>query len=82
LFWSAHVFHTKFYFQFLPTTPLFSHCTACSTAVLSAFAANKFDMFIKAANNPKYLEDLAGISTLLNDSKIDEVIECGDDDDF
>jgi hypothetical protein len=76
------MFFTPNFIFSLPTTPLFSHCTACSTAVLSAFAANKFDMFIKAANNPKYLEDLAGISTLLNDSKIDEVIECGDDDDF
>jgi hypothetical protein len=72
----------KNFFQFLPTTPLFSHCTACSSNVLSAFALDKFGLFIKAANSAKFLEDLAGLSNLLSDDIIDDVIECSDSDDF
>ena len=37
-------------------------------------------MFLKAANNAKFLEDLSGITDLLADTKIDDIIECGDDD--
>jgi len=69
-------------FQFLPTTPLFSHCTACSDAVLSSFASEKFGMFLKAANDSKFIENLVGLTNLLADAKIDDIIECDDSDDF
>jgi hypothetical protein len=38
-------------------------------------------MFLSAANEAKYLENLSGIASLLSDTKIDDIIECGDDED-
>ena len=48
---------------------------------MSAFASEKFSMFLKAANSAKYLEDLSGITGLLSDTKLDDVIACEDDED-
>lgn len=39
-------------------------------------------MFSNAANDSKFLENLAGISQLMDDVQIDNIIECDDDDDF
>jgi len=39
-------------------------------------------MFLKTANDSKYLETLAGIKELMDVVDLDNIIACGDDDDF
>ena len=70
--------------QFYPTTELFSNCTACSPSVLEAFKQDPFGLLTQAMNSPNYLEDLTGLTKLLNAANLDdvEVDFSGSDDDF
>ena len=63
-----------------PTTQRFSNCTACSQKVLEEFAQKGFQLLLATSDNPKYLEDLTGLSNLMSDMNFDDVIVCSDDD--
>ena len=65
-----------------PTTQRFSNCTACSQKVLEEFAQKGFELLLQTSENPKYLEDLTGLSNLMSDMNFDDVIVCSDEDDF
>ena len=65
-----------------PTTQRFSNCTACSQKVLEEFAQKGFQLLFQTSENPKYLEDLTGLSNLMSDMNFDDVIVCSDEDDF
>ena len=66
-----------------PTTQRFSNCTACSQKVLEEFAHKGFQLLLQTSDNPKYLEDLTGLSNLMSDMNFDDVIVCSDsEDDF
>ena len=65
--------------QFLPTTQSFDHCTACSSKILQAFAEKGFDFVKEVCNSSggsdsNYLENLAGLSNLMSDINMDDVM--------
>ncbi len=64
--------------QFLPTTSLFSNCSACSPNVIKAFQEGGAEFMIQACNEPKYLEELSGLLSLLSDAALEDVVS--DDD--
>lgn len=65
---------------FLPTGPAFSQCTACSSKVIQIYKEQGFELVKKVGENPKYLEDLTGLTDLLNDTSImDSIIDLADD---
>lgn len=68
------------YSQFLPTTPSFPQCTACSDVVLKALEKEKMEFLKNVCNESNYLEDLTGLANLMNEANLDEVIEFDDDD--
>jgi ubiquitin-like modifier-activating enzyme ATG7 len=73
---SIHSFH-----QFAPTTALFSHCTGCSRRVLDSFEQEKFEFLRKVCNGgANYLEELTGLSKLMADTNVEDVLEFSDDD--
>lgn len=49
--------------------PAYDKCTGCSEAVIHEYETLKFDMLIKAFNEPKYLENLTGLSKLYEESR-------------
>jgi len=69
--------------QLTPTGPAFSQCTACSPKVLELFKKEKFEMIRKVGENPKYLEDITGLTDLMSDTDLMAgVIDLADDDTF
>ena len=65
--------------QFLPTAQSFDHCTACSSKILQAFAEKGFDFVTEVCNSSggsdsNYLENLAGLSNLMSDINMDDVM--------
>ena len=46
------------------TGQAFSQCTACSRCVVDAYTERGHDLVIDAINNPKFLEDLTGLTAL------------------
>merc|ERR1712142_1290736 len=56
--------------QITPTGPAFSQCTACSPKVLELFREEGFELIRKVGNNPKYLEDITGLTDLMNNSDL------------
>tara|TARA_Y100000590_G_scaffold387439_1_gene461026 strand:- start:970 stop:2772 length:1803 start_codon:yes stop_codon:yes gene_type:complete len=50
------------YKYYLPTSPPFKHCTACSSIIKQEFNKHKHNFIIKVCNNPGYLEDLSGLT--------------------
>jgi len=69
--------------QITPTGPAFSQCTACSPKVLELFKEDGFELIRKVGNNPKYLEDITGLTDLMNNSDLmNDVIDLPDDDTF
>jgi len=69
--------------QITPTGPAFSQCTACSPKVLELFKEEGFELIRKVGNNPKYLEDITGLTDLMNNSDLmNDVIDLPDDDTF
>ncbi|XP_055918197.1 ubiquitin-like modifier-activating enzyme ATG7 [Eupeodes corollae] len=66
------------YENILPATRKFSQCIACSEKIVGEFQANGIEFLLKAFETTKYLEDLTGISELMN---IDaNIIECDESD--
>lgn len=47
----------------------YDKCTACSDKVLNEYKQHGFDFLLKAFNDPKYLEDLTGLSQLHADTE-------------
>lgn len=45
-------------------------CTACSEIVVSEFQQNESDFILKAINHPTYLEDLTGLTELMNSANL------------
>jgi len=69
--------------QLTPTGPAFSQCTACSHKVLDLFKQDGFELIRKVGENPKYLEDITGLTELMSDTDLmDGVIDLADDDTF
>merc|ERR1712226_120725 len=64
--------------QFSPTTALFESCSACSKPVLEAFKKDGFDFLKRVCNESNHLENLSGISKLIQDSNIESVLELSD----
>jgi ubiquitin-like modifier-activating enzyme ATG7 len=52
----------------------YDRCTACSPTILSAYRANSLEFVAKALRDPKYLEDLTGLSQMKS-----EADDLGDD---
>jgi len=69
--------------QLAPTGPAFTQCTACSPKVLELFKQEGFELIRKVGENPKYLEDITGLTDLMSDADLmDGVIDLADDDTF
>ena len=57
----------------------FSQCTACSETVINAYEDRGKELILDAMNDPKYLEDLTGLTKL--HQMTDIIVENWDDDD-
>jgi len=67
--------------QVAPTGPVFSQCTACSPKVLEQLREQGFELVRRVGEEPNYLEDLTGLTELMQDSSLmDGVIDLADDD--
>ena len=58
----------------------YDRCTACSEVVTRAYMAGGFDFVRRVINEPKYLEDLTGLSEMHADMVDTTWAEDGDDD--
>lgn len=68
-------------------TPAYPHCSACSTAVISAYKEDKWDFIKKCLNSSKYLEEVSGLTKVQEEAEAAEVslmneLNLSDDDDF
>ena len=69
--------------QFTPVGPAFSQCTGCCPKVLDTLRAEGWDMVRRVMESPRYLEDLTGLTELMNDEDLMAgVIDLADDDTF
>lgn len=67
--------------QVAPTGPAFSQCTACSPPVLDALDHQGWELIKRVGEKPSHLEDLTGLTALMQDSSLMEgVIDLADDD--
>ncbi|KAI9917655.1 hypothetical protein PsorP6_013161 [Peronosclerospora sorghi] len=61
--------------------PAFDKCIACSPKVLSAYVADGFDLLARACNCTTYLDELTGLSELVDDANARMVdVEDSDED--
>ncbi|XP_028401486.1 ubiquitin-like modifier-activating enzyme ATG7 [Dendronephthya gigantea] len=67
--------------QVLPASLAFDKCTACSEIVLTKYVREGFPFLLRAFNIPKYLEDLTGLTKLMEDTKLLDVWEFSEDED-
>ncbi|CAB4004053.1 ubiquitin-like modifier-activating enzyme ATG7 isoform X1 [Paramuricea clavata] len=67
--------------QVLPASLAFDMCTACSPVVVTKYINEGFPFLLRAFNIPKYLEDLTGLTKLMEDTKLLEVWEFSEDED-
>ena len=69
--------------QFTPVGPAFSQCTGCCDKVRDTLKTEGWEMVRKVMESPKYLEDLTGLTDLMNDEDLmGGVIDLADDDTF
>ena len=69
--------------QFTPVGPALSQCTGCCSKVLDTLRTEDWDMVRKVMESPKYLEDLTGLTKLMNNEDlIAGVIDLADNDTF
>ncbi|XP_020616050.1 ubiquitin-like modifier-activating enzyme ATG7 isoform X2 [Orbicella faveolata] len=61
------------YHLVLPASLAFDKCIACSSKVLSSYQEEGFSFLMKVFNVPSYLEDLTGLTQLLQDTRVSEV---------
>ncbi|GFQ84270.1 ubiquitin-like modifier-activating enzyme ATG7 [Trichonephila clavata] len=59
----------------------YNKCTACSLKVIEEYRKNGSDFVVKAMNSSQYLEDITGLSKLMENITGDEVLVFSDDDD-
>ena len=57
------------------------HCTACSDAIVNKYSSDGFQFIYDACRDPTILEEISGISRLIDDLAAVEGID-GDYDDF
>lgn len=61
------------YFIYMPTSPCFNKCSACSLPVIDAYRELGYDKFLyQVLNDPTYLEEITGLKDLqnVNDSDV------------
>jgi len=69
--------------QVCPTGPVFSQCTACSSKVSEMLTSDGFEFIRKVGDNPKFLEDITGLTELMCDNDLmSGVLDLADDDEF
>lgn len=51
--------------QILPATQRFPNCVGCSVCVIDEYKKNGFEFLLKVFNSSKYLEDLTGLTEVL-----------------
>ncbi|MCL4126216.1 UNVERIFIED_CONTAM: hypothetical protein GTU68_042363 [Idotea baltica] len=66
--------------QLVTTSPNFKNCSACSSSVVSSYLADGFDFLLKVFNSPSYLEEVAGLTKLHQESQAMEILELSDSD--
>jgi len=54
------------YHIYMPTSPCFNKCSACSPAVIRSYLEQKHEFLIKVFNDPSHLEEIAGLKDLKN----------------
>lgn len=69
------------YHIYLPTSPCFNKCSACSEAVVRSYMEFGFDFLQKVFNDPNHLEDVAGLKDLQNFNETVWTLDSGDEDD-
>ncbi|GIY99829.1 ubiquitin-like modifier-activating enzyme ATG7 [Caerostris extrusa] len=70
-------------FQTVPfISKLHNRCTACSANVLEEYKNDGFDFILKVLNDSSYLEEITGLSKLMDSIAEDEVLAFSDDEDF
>lgn len=67
------------YHLVLPASLAFDKCIACSSKVIASYKEEGFSFLMKVFNVPSYLEDLTGLTQLLQDTRVSEVWEMSDD---
>ncbi|KAK7794339.1 hypothetical protein R5R35_011274 [Gryllus longicercus] len=65
--------------QILPASPRFGNCIACSEQVLNEYSEHGFKFLLKVFNDPKYLEDVAGLTELHEQTEEAEILMWSDD---
>jgi len=69
--------------QFTPIGPAFSQCTACSQKILDSLRQDGWEFVRKVMESPRHLEDVTGLTDLMNDDDLMAgVIDIADDDTF
>lgn len=54
------------YHIYMPTSPCFNKCSACSPAVINSYREHGFEFLYNVFNEPSYLEEIAGLKDLKN----------------
>jgi len=54
------------YHVYMPTSPCFVKCSACSQAVIEAYNSSGFEFLWRVFSDPSYLEEIAGLKDLQN----------------
>lgn len=65
---------------YMPTSHSFDKCSACSSAVVSAYLESRYEFLHRVFNCPSYLEEVAGLKGM--QSVNPNVLAFGDDEDF
>jgi len=69
--------------QFTPIGPAFSQCTACSPKILDTLRQDGWEFVRRVMESPQHLEDVTGLTDLMNDADLMAgVIDIADDDTF
>lgn len=68
--------------QILPASPRFSNCIACSEQVVEEYTKHGFKFLLKVFNDPKYLEDVAGLTQLHKQTEEAEILIWSDESDM
>ena len=54
------------YHIYMPTSPSFNKCSACSVAVIKAYRESGYEFLHRVFEDPSYLEEVAGLKDLQN----------------
>lgn len=54
------------YHIYMPTSPSFNKCSACSSSVIEAYRSKGFEFLQQVFEDPSYLEEVAGLKDLQN----------------